>query len=54
MIEPVLGSTVRAQYSRVLSHVEKDVGMIVWGRLTHAIESGNADLNATHARFVEE
>jgi hypothetical protein len=38
----------------VLSHVEIDVGMIMWGRLTHAIESGNADLDATHARFVEE
>jgi hypothetical protein len=30
------------------------MGMVMRGRLTHAIESGNADLNATHARFVEE
>jgi hypothetical protein len=30
------------------------MGMVMRGRLTHAIKSGNADLDATHARFVEE
>lgn len=38
----------------MLSHVEIDVGVIVWGQPAHAIESGDADFDAARSYFIEK
>jgi len=49
-----LGRAVRAQDIFLLAHVEIDVGMIMRGQHTHAMESGDADFDAARSDFVEE
>jgi len=39
---------------RLLSHVEVDVGVIARRWRTHAIERRDPDLDAAHARLIEE
>lgn len=38
----------------LLAHVDVDVGMMVRGQRTHAMEGGHTDLHAAHSDLVEE